>query len=192
MAHAGVHGGRGSRLSPSPPARALARRADRGHHAARSSHLLEAPTGRSRRVSPLPRPDTACAARGALRARRRVFPGPARGSHRLYQLGSRQSHFFRFLRCRYEVGTSEAYLYDAFTDPAYRGRGIAPALGVHVLWEFRRAGLTRAMMAVAPENVANRRARAKTGFRAFGRIDHLRLGRWSRHWHRTVERRSRH
>ena len=87
--------------------------------------------------------------------------------------------------------TSEAYLYDSFTDPAYRGSGIAPALGVHVLGEFRRAGVTRAMMAVAPENAANRRARAKTGFRAFGRIDQLRLGRWSWHWHRTVERRSR-
>jgi ribosomal protein S18 acetylase RimI-like enzyme len=100
---------------------------------------------------------------------------------------SRDDHFFRSVRCRYEVGASEAYLYDSFTDPAFRGRGIAPALGADELRRFRRAGLTRVMMAVRPENVANRRARAKTGFRVFGRIDYLRLGGRSWHWHGTVD-----
>ena len=81
--------------------------------------------------------------------------------------------------CRYMLGPSEAYLYDSFTDPAFRGRAIAPALGVHVLERLRDAGMTRVTMAVAPENAANRRARAKTGFRPFGRMDYVRLGRRS-------------
>lgn len=99
---------------------------------------------------------------------------------------SRDDHFFRSLGCRYEVGPSEAYLYDSFTDRGFRGRAIAPALGVHVLERFRRAGLTRVMMAVVPENVPNRRARAKTGFRVYERIVSVRLGRRSWHWHRKV------
>lgn len=97
---------------------------------------------------------------------------------------SRADHFFRSLECCYEVGASEIYLYDAFTDPGLRGRAIAPALGVRVLERFRRAGLRRVMVVVVPENAANRRARAKSGFRACERIVYLRLGRRSWHWHR--------
>jgi ribosomal protein S18 acetylase RimI-like enzyme len=83
----------------------------------------------------------------------------------------------------YPVAPSEAYLYDSYTAPDLRGQAIAPALGVYVLERLRRAGLVRVTMAVPPENTANRRARAKTGFRECGRIDSLRFGRrvWNRH-----------
>lgn len=103
---------------------------------------------------------------------------------------SRDAHFYRSVRCRYPVGPSEVYLYDSFTDPSYRGRAIAPALGVHVLEQLREAGVTRVTMAIAPENASNRRARSKTGFQPFGRIDYLRLGCRSWHWHRTIAGRS--
>ena len=93
---------------------------------------------------------------------------------------------FQSLGCRYAIGPSEVYLYDSFTDPAFRGLAIAPALGAHVLEQLRAAGLKRATMAVHQHNFANRRARAKTGFRPYERLDYLRLGRRAWHWHRQV------
>jgi GNAT superfamily N-acetyltransferase len=96
--------------------------------------------------------------------------------------------YFSTLGCRYAPGPSEVYLYDSFTHPAFRGLAIAPALGVHVLERLRGAGITRATMAVSVQNFANRRARAKTGFRPYERMDYLRLGRRAWHWHRTVAR----
>ncbi len=103
---------------------------------------------------------------------------------------SRTLPFFQSLGCRYAAGPSEVYLYDSFTDAAFRGLAIAPALGVHVLERLRAAGITRAMMAVSVQNVANRRARAKTGFRVFERMDYLRVGGRAWHWHRRVARSS--
>jgi GNAT superfamily N-acetyltransferase len=104
---------------------------------------------------------------------------------------SRDAHFFRSIGCRYALPPSEVYLYDSFTDPSLRGRGIAPALGVWVLERLRRRGVTRMVLAIVPENAANRRARAKTGFRPFMRIDYVRFAgrRW--HWHRATDARGR-
>lgn len=99
---------------------------------------------------------------------------------------SRTLRFFNSLGCPYSPGPREVYLYDSFVDPAFRGLAIAPALGVHVLEGLRGAGVTRAVMAVSVQNVANRRARAKTGFRVFERMDYLRLGRRTWHWHRRM------
>jgi ribosomal protein S18 acetylase RimI-like enzyme len=108
---------------------------------------------------------------------------------------TRKEFLMSSMHYRYAVGPSEAYLYDSFADPAFRGRAIAPALGVHVLERFRCAGVTRATLAVHPENVANRRARAKNAFRLCERIDCLQLGNRVWHWHREKrergERRSR-
>ena len=101
---------------------------------------------------------------------------------------SRTVRFFSTLGCRYTPGPSEVYLYDSFTDPAFRGRAVAPALAVHVLERLRGAGITRVTMAVSVQNLANRRARAKTGFRPYERMDYLRLGRRAWHWHRKVAR----
>ena len=39
------------------------------------------------------------------------------------------------------------------------------------------------------QNLANRRARAKTGFRPYERMDYLRLGPRAWHWHRKVDAR---
>lgn len=99
---------------------------------------------------------------------------------------SRTLPYFRGLGCRYAVRPSEVYLYDSFTDPTFRGLAIAPALAVHVLERLRDAGVRRVTMAVTPQNTANRRARAKTGFRVYERFDCLRLRGRTWHWHRTV------
>jgi len=101
------------------------------------------------------------------------------------------AHFFRSIGCRYELPASEVYVFDSFTDPRLRGHGIAPALGAWVLERLRAAGVTRMVLAIAPENVANRRARAKTGFRPFMRIDYLRIGARRWHCHRPTDARGR-
>lgn len=104
---------------------------------------------------------------------------------------SRDAHFFRSIGCRYVLPATEVYLYDSFTDPRLRGRAIAPALGIWVLERLRETGVNRIVLAIVPENAANRRARAKTGFRPFMRIDYLCVGgrRW--HWHRPTDTRGR-
>jgi ribosomal protein S18 acetylase RimI-like enzyme len=74
----------------------------------------------------------------------------------------------------------DVYVYDSFTAPAFRNRNIAPALAVEILKYFRGAGYRRMMMVMLPENRANRRARAKTGYRVFEIIRCVRVG--SRWW----------
>ena len=100
---------------------------------------------------------------------------------------SRDAHFFRSIGCRYVLPAGEVYFYDSFTDPRLRGYGIAPALGLWVLERLRQSGVTRAVLAIVPENTANRRARAKNGFRPFMRIDYVRIGRRWWHWHRPTD-----
>ncbi len=97
---------------------------------------------------------------------------------------SRGEHFIRFLHYRYALGPAEAYFWDSFTDPAVRGRGVAPALAVHMLDWARHEGVTRVTTAVSPENAANLRARAKSGFRVCGRIACVKLGPYVWHRHR--------
>ena len=100
---------------------------------------------------------------------------------------TRSERPIRWLRYRYPVPPSEAYLYDSFTAQTFRGCAIAPALGVHVLERLRNEGVSRVTVAMVPDNVSNRRARAKLGFRVCGRIDSLRIGRRVWHWHREGE-----
>jgi len=83
-----------------------------------------------------------------------------------------------FLNVDFAVATGEVYMFDAFTAPAYRGRGVAVALCLHQLSHFRRAGRHRAMRAVLPENASALRAHMKSGFRPYGLIRTLRLGPW--------------
>jgi GNAT superfamily N-acetyltransferase len=100
---------------------------------------------------------------------------------------AREAHFFPSIGCRYALAASEVYLYDSFAAASMRGRGVAPALGVWVLERLRDDGATRAVVVIVPENAANRRARAKTGFRPFLRIDYVRVGSRHWHWHRPTD-----
>jgi ribosomal protein S18 acetylase RimI-like enzyme len=101
---------------------------------------------------------------------------------------SRTLSYFRGLGCRYAVRPFEVYLYDSFTDPAFRGLAIAPALAVHVLERLRDAGMRRVTIAVTPQNTANRRARTKTGFGVYERFDCFQFRGRMRHWHHAVAR----
>ena len=104
---------------------------------------------------------------------------------------TRTELFIPSMRFRRSLDPTEVYLYDSFTDPAFRGRAVAPALGVYVLEQFRNMGVTRATLAIVPDNVSNLRARAKTCFRPYERIDCLRVGERVWRWHRDKRKRVR-
>jgi len=95
------------------------------------------------------------------------------------------SHYVRYIRYDMPIAPDEVYLYDSYTHPDARGLGVAPALAVHVLRHYRGTGVRRAFTAVIPENRANLRARAKSGFRVVGRMGYLGRGRRRRHFHRV-------
>ena len=63
-----------------------------------------------------------------------------------------------------------------FTDPAYRGRGIAAASIGRGLAHARGLGCTRAITLVSPFNRASLSAFAKAGFRAVGTAGYWRTG----------------
>jgi ribosomal protein S18 acetylase RimI-like enzyme len=85
-----------------------------------------------------------------------------------------------FLGCRIDVEAGEAHVYDKFTMPEYRGRGIANAVRTHHLRHLQRRGFRRATGAVLPENVSSLRDDAKGGFRAYGMLVRIKVGRWQR------------
>lgn len=83
-----------------------------------------------------------------------------------------------FLDLELHVAADEVYLFDAFTDPAYRRQGIAVALCLHQLAHYRAQGKRRAIRGTVPENTPALRAHAKSGFRPCALIRMLRLGPW--------------
>ena len=92
--------------------------------------------------------------------------------------------YAEFLRCDIVPSPDEAYFFDAFTLPPYRGRDIAPALCAHQLRHFREAGLRRAIRATIPENAPALRAHGKNGFRPYGMLTSVGLGPWRRSFFR--------
>ena len=85
-----------------------------------------------------------------------------------------------FLRAEIELAVGDAYLFDAFTLPAYRGKGVAPALYAHQLRELQQLGYRRAIRATVPENEPALRANLKRGFRPVRVIGRLKIGPWQR------------
>lgn len=72
----------------------------------------------------------------------------------------------------------EVYVYDAFTAPAFRGRGASPlraaALGEH----YRARGYRSALTAVHPENTTGFRPLEKVGARRVSVIGYIGIGSW--------------
>lgn len=89
-----------------------------------------------------------------------------------------------YLGCELELDADEAYLSDAFTLPAYRGQGIAPALCLQQLRHLRQAGYRRVIRGTVPENQSALHAHAKSGFRPVAMLGSLRMGPWRRSFRR--------
>jgi GNAT superfamily N-acetyltransferase len=86
----------------------------------------------------------------------------------------------------FTLAPDEIYLHDAYTDEAWRGRGIAHVLCVWQLAHLRGQGFRRALRATVVENAAALRAHGKSGFRPIAAITHVRLGPWRRTVRRDV------
>ena len=91
---------------------------------------------------------------------------------------TKKTAWIDYLGCELALAAGEVYLFDAYTLPAYRGQGTAPALCLYQLSHFRGQGLRRAMRATFPENLPALRAHAKSGFRPYAVLRTLKLGPW--------------
>lgn len=74
------------------------------------------------------------------------------------------------LACSLSMEDDTAFVFDAFTSPAFRGRNIAPALSVQVLQLAFSRRTRRILTAILPENRPGLRAQLKAGFVRAGGI----------------------
>ncbi|CAG1000766.1 hypothetical protein BURK1_02836 [Burkholderiales bacterium] len=89
-----------------------------------------------------------------------------------------------YLECDMPVADGDAYLTDAWTLAAYRGRSIAHLLCLYQLRHYRALGYARALRGTVPENRSALRAHAKSGFRPIAMLGRVRLGPWRHHFRR--------
>lgn len=94
--------------------------------------------------------------------------------------------WIEYLEQDLELANDEAYLFDAFTDPALRGQAIAPALSTELLRRLHAEGCRRALRVTLPENKAALKAHDKAGFQIIGHIARLKLGPWRKNWRREL------
>lgn len=79
--------------------------------------------------------------------------------------------------CQVVPAPDEIYLYDAYTEPAWRGRRLFPVL-LGALTQLARArGKRRALIFVLASNVASARAIEHAGFERFQAVTQVRVGR---------------
>ena len=81
------------------------------------------------------------------------------------------------------LGSDEVYLYDAFTLPEWRGKGIFPALTSEMHRHYRAAGKKRSICFTGPENFPA--MAADTGYRGIGIIGYVGMGPLRRHFFRV-------
>jgi len=86
------------------------------------------------------------------------------------------------------LGADELYVYDTFTHPHCRDRGVASAIGVEILRHFRGSGHRRIIRAISPENHASLQAASKSGYRPYGTIGYVGIGPWRKHFLRLTRR----
>jgi SAM-dependent methyltransferase/GNAT superfamily N-acetyltransferase len=76
------------------------------------------------------------------------------------------------------LAPGEAYIYESFTSPDYRGQHIASARVAWVAQDFRDAGCRRLLAIIMPENRVAFRVPEKSGYRPIGLMGYVRLGPW--------------
>jgi SAM-dependent methyltransferase len=85
-----------------------------------------------------------------------------------------------YLGIEIALNPDEAYLYESYTAPAARRRGLAGLRSLYGGELLRQAGCGRIVSVVVPENRAGRRAVDKVGARYVGRLGCIRVGPWRR------------
>lgn len=81
-----------------------------------------------------------------------------------YAWFSESGEWLTTIEREFEVGEGEVYVYNVRTLPAYRGRGLFPAIVHGAVPSHRAAGVARYVTVVEEKNVPSLRAFAKAGF----------------------------
>jgi hypothetical protein len=89
-----------------------------------------------------------------------------------------------YLDCEIGLAAGDAYLFDRFTLPAFRGLRIGNVVRMHQLRSLQQAGFRRTISAIVLENKPALRDIAKGGARPFAVIGRIRIGRWQRTFRR--------
>jgi SAM-dependent methyltransferase/GNAT superfamily N-acetyltransferase len=105
-----------------------------------------------------------------------------RHGDRLVHAGWAAAHHARidFLDTELTLAPGEVYQYDSFTAPDARGRGFAVARLTAMARHLQDAGYRRLIAAVVPENTVAFRPLQKAGYRIFGLMGVVRVGRFRR------------
>jgi SAM-dependent methyltransferase/ribosomal protein S18 acetylase RimI-like enzyme len=86
------------------------------------------------------------------------------------------------------LAPDEAYLYDGFTAPGFRGHNISPARSSYAQRTLRQAGYQRLLATVMPENRRAIPPVERSGYQATGSLGFFRIGPWRRHFGRLDRR----
>lgn len=79
----------------------------------------------------------------------------------------------------------DIYSHNSFTLPAFRGYGLSPARGAHVMRHYRQKGYKRMVALVVVEDKTALRAAQKMGYQSVGLYSCLRFGPWRCDWQQT-------
>lgn len=101
---------------------------------------------------------------------------------------ARQRARIDYLDQEIDLAPGEAYIYQAFTAPNFRGQNISPARAVEMVRTFRRMGYRRLVAVILPENQPALRPPQKSGYRAIGMVGTVWLGPWRRDVCRITEK----
>lgn len=98
------------------------------------------------------------------------------------------SAWIGYLGTTMPVEPHEAYLYDSFTLPAFRGQSLPVVRAAYHTRYFRGAGYRRLLAVVVPENRRGVRHAEKVGWKVFGVMGYVKVGPWRRDFRRLRPR----
>jgi len=128
---------------------------------------------------------------GAREVRRRLGAGhrcfAAWHQGRIVHAGwvSTSAGWIDYLGCEMPLAQGDAYQFSSFTDPAFRGLGVASARVAAMAGALQREGYRRLIACALPENAAAFRPLLRVGYQPVGRVSVVWLGPW-----RLVRRRA--
>lgn len=88
-----------------------------------------------------------------------------------------------YLSVEIRLGSDEAYVYDAYTAPEWRGRNLTMLRRAFLSRHMSISGIRKLIAVVVPENRPAVKAVLKGGYRRTGTLACFRLGRWRHVFH---------
>jgi GNAT superfamily N-acetyltransferase len=92
--------------------------------------------------------------------------------------------WIEYLEAPIALHPGDVYLYDLYTLPELRGRGIGSVFWVAQLRHFQAAGCRRVLSVIVPENLRSLRIAANTGGHPVAVQGRWRVGSWRHDFHR--------